>query len=452
MKRFSIFLLDTLLLYGALLLTLFLRYPGRFSAQYGYHDVPFFIIFGIWLLVFYIANLYNVREFRNTIHFYTLLFRAISIASVIALSFFYLIPYFGIAPKTNLAIFIAISSALLLLHRWLFNKVIETKFRKPTLIVGLNNQSLELARFINSHPSLGYLVKTIVDVSKENLKVMPISQESFRIVSGSDGLEQIIEEEGITTVVIGPEAYPMPRVIEIFYRSLGKKISFYNLAEFYERLTGRVPLGGISQILFLENLTEGSKRLYEISKRIIDIIWASILGIFSLILLPFIALVIRLDSPGPIFYRQTRVGQKGKIFSMLKYRTMVKDAEVKTGAVWAKDNDTRVTSVGRFLRKTRLDEIPQIWNIFKGEMSLVGPRAERPEFHDVLKNEVPFYEERYLIKPGLTGLAQISGRSDLSFEDEVKLDSYYIENWSLLFDMAILVRTPLAVLRNRKAE
>ena len=188
-----------------------------------------------------------------------------------------------------------------------------------------------------------------------------------------------------------------------------------------------VLLGSINQIWFLENLGEARKKTFEIAKRVGDLILAAIFGVVSLIFYPFIILLIKVSSSGPILYRQERVGQAGKTFEIIKFRTMIKNAEQKTGAVWAIDNDPRVTAVGRFLRKTRLDEIPQLWNILRGEMSFVGPRAERPEFHELLQKNVPFYEERYLIKPGLTGWAQINFRYGSSVEDaeeKLKYDLY----------------------------
>lgn len=429
MKRFSLFLLDIAVLFGSLIITLLIRYDDEFVRQYHFHLTPFGIIFGLWLIIFYIANLYDFREFRNTLHFYSLLLQTIIIASMISVAFFYLIPAFGITPKTNLFIFIVISSALLALSRWLFNVIVETKFRKSLVIVGLNEQALELARFIEEHPALGYNLRHMIDIDSD----VEASQVS-----------QIIHNEKIDTIVISPEAYRIPDIIDTFYKSLEQKIKFYNLATFYERLTGQVPLGSINQIWFLENLSEGTRSGYEIVKRTLDIIFAFIFGAVSLVFYPFIILVIKLSSPGPVFYIQKRIGGRGKIFKMVKFRTMIADAEKNSGAVWAADGDGRVTAVGKFLRRTRIDELPQIWNILKGEMSLVGPRAERPEFHSLLKKEVPFYEERYLTKPGLSGWAQINFRYGSSVKDaaeKLKYDLFYIKNRSLILDVGIVLKT-----------
>ena len=145
-----------------------------------------------------------------------------------------------------------------------------------------------------------------------------------------------------------------------------------------------------------------------------------------------------------VFYKQKRVGQAGKVFEIIKFRTMVANAEASTGAVWASTDDTRVTPFGRFLRRTRLDELPQFWTVIAGHISLVGPRAERPEFHELLKKEVPFYEERYLIKPGLTGWAQINypyGSSVADAAEKLKYDLYYIKNRSFALDVGIILKT-----------
>ncbi|MEK7645676.1 MAG: sugar transferase [Patescibacteria group bacterium] len=426
MRKTTLLFVDIALLYGSLLMMLALRYQGNIAENYPIHFLPFTIIFVIWLIIFYIVNLYDPRALRNTIFFYSRLFEAIIAATVISTSFFYLIPLFGIAPKTNLALFIVIFAVLEFGWRSLFNSIIETKFKKLILIVGDNDQAQELAVFIKDNPQLGYTVKEIIG----------IQQTAY--------LSKAIATPNLDTIVIGPNAYQIPEIRDIFYKALGRKINFYSLATFYERLTGRVPLDAIDQIWFLENLSEGNKRAYETFKRCGDIVFGLIFGIISLIFYPFVIIAVQLGSPGPLFYTQTRIGRLGKSFKMIKFRTMILNAEASTGAVWAQDGDQRVTGIGKFLRRTRIDELPQLWNIIKGEMSLVGPRAERPEFHETLKQEVPFYEERYLIKPGLSGWAQINypyGASIKDAAEKLKYDLYYIKNRSFLLDLGIILKT-----------
>ena len=437
MKKITLFLLDLIVLYASLIITLFIRYRGNtkeFNALFEPHLTSFSVIFIVWLVVFYIAGLYDQRNFRNTAQFYSGFFRTISVAGAISVIFFYLIPIFGITPKTNLFIFIVIFTLLESANRYLFNNVAEKKFKKPMLIVGASSQAVELAKFIKENPQLGYDLKQVVDTQ----------------TTGTEELRQLILNNKINTAIIGPEAYQAPEIINVFYNSLEHKITFYGLASFYERFTGRVPLGVIDQVWFLENLSEGNKRAYELAKRASDVIFALILGAFSLIFYPFVVAIVKIDSKGSVFYKQKRVGQLGRIFSMLKFRTMRQDAEKTTGAVWAADNDPRITQIGKFLRKTRIDELPQLWNILKGEMSLIGPRAERPEFHEILKKEIPFYEERYLIKPGLSGWAQINFRYGSSIQDaaeKLQYDLYYIKNRSLMLDLGIPLKTPRIALK-----
>lgn len=427
MKKFSIFLSDILILYASLILTLLIRYPDNFQVQYQLHLFPFSLIFISWLLVFYIANLYEPKLLRNNVHFYSALFQTIIIAATVSVLFFYLIPLYGITPRTNLLIFLVIFTGLEFASRSLLNNIFQKSFKKSVLIIGTNNQSLELDLFIKENPQFGYEIKSVMDISSDKIK----------------DIHTIIQEEKIDTIVLSPEAYQVPEIINIFYKSIEQKIGFMNLASFYERVTGMVPLGSINQIWFLENLNEGNKKAYEMIKRGNDLLFAVVIGLISLLFYPFIILLIKTTSEGPIFYKQKRVGRAGKAFEIIKFRTMKKDAEKDTGAVWASNNDPRITRVGKFMRKTRIDELPQLWNILKGQMAFIGPRAERPEFNESLK-DIPFYEERYLIKPGLSGWAQINFHYGSSIEDaaeKLKYDLYYIKNRSLVLDLGIALKT-----------
>jgi len=441
MKKLGLFISDICLLYGTLVLALYLRYHGHeFDYHYDLHLIPFGIIFVLWLIIFYIANLYEEKSLRNNLDFYSSFYQAILIASGISMLFFYLIPFFGITPKTNLLIFVGLFLAFQTLNRYSWNRLFETGFKKSVLIVGLNPHTLELAKFMMANPQFGYELKYIADVEDNN----SLGLEGVKIIRNIVDMEELVEKDLVDTVIVTPEAYKYSQIIDSFYKSIINKISFYNSVSFYEKLTGRILLGSLNQIWFLENLGEARKKTYEISKRSFDIVFAVIIGVISLIFYPFVILAIKLSSHGPIFYKQKRVGQSGKTFEIVKFRTMVHNAESKTGAVWASSNDPRVTRVGRFLRKTRIDEFPQVLNILRGEMSFVGPRAERPEFQETLQKNVPFYEERYLIKPGLTGWAQINfryGSSIKDAEEKLKYDLYYIKNRSLIFDLGVILKT-----------
>src|SRR3989344_471408 len=285
MKKFLIFFSDIVVLYVSLVLTLLARYPHNFQEQYWTHLYPFSLIFILWLLVFYIANLYEPKLLRNSIHFYSAIFQTITITAAISVLFFYLIPLYGITPRTNLLIFVAIFSGLEFVNRYTSNNILQKGFKKSVLIVGTNAQSLELDLFIKENPQLGYEVKSVIDISSDKLK----------------DISHTIREEKIDTIVLSPEAYQVPEIINIFYKSLEQKVGFMNLASFYELLTGMVPLGAINQIWFLENLNEGNKRAYEIIKRGNDLAFAIVLGLVSILFYPFIILLIKATSEGPVF-------------------------------------------------------------------------------------------------------------------------------------------------------
>ncbi len=433
MKKFLIFTSDAFILYASLVATVWVRYPKDFERQYWIHLYPFGLIFVLWLLVFYIANLYEPKLLRNNLRFYSTLFQAITISGIISVLFFYLIPLYGITPKTNLLLFAGIFFGLEFLSRFTSNNIIQKGFKKSVLIVGTNNQSLELNLYLKENPQIGYEIKSIIDLSSDKI------QE----------INKIIAEEKIDTIILSPEAYKIPKIINIFYKSLEQKVSFMNLASFYEHVTGMVPLEAIGQIWFLENLNEGNKRAYEMMKRVSDLIFAFLIGIVSLLFYPLIFILIKTTSPGPIFYRQKRIGQAGKIFKIIKFRTMSQDAEKTTGAVWAISDDPRITKIGKFMRRARLDELPQIWNILKGEMSFIGPRPERPSFVEKLREKIPFYDLRVCVRPGITGWAQIRypyGASEEDALEKLKYDLYYIKNWSFFFDILILFETIKVVL------
>jgi exopolysaccharide biosynthesis polyprenyl glycosylphosphotransferase len=216
-----------------------------------------------------------------------------------------------------------------------------------------------------------------------------------------------------------------------------------NLSTFYEQVLSEVPLSHLEPNWFLFADLKHYREAQLIMKRAIDIVGSNLGLLLTLPFWPIVALLIKLDSPGPVFYSQQRVGLNGRIFWLHKFRTMREEAE-QDGHVWATQNDPRVTWIGWYLRKTRIDELPQLWNILLGHMSIVGPRPERPEFVEELGEQIRFYHERHLIKPGLTGWAQINYRYGASVEDskrKLQLDLWYLKHMSLELDLSILLRT-----------
>ncbi|HMK56824.1 MAG TPA: TIGR03013 family XrtA/PEP-CTERM system glycosyltransferase [Dissulfurispiraceae bacterium] len=231
-------------------------------------------------------------------------------------------------------------------------------------------------------------------------------------------------------------------------------IEIVDAPSFYEEVMGKMLIENITPGWFI--FADGFKlsRSVKLIKRLLDIVLASMGLLVSSPLFPIIALLIKINSDGPVFYRQMRVGESGKNFWLIKFRTMKQDAESKTGAVWAQKNDNRITKVGSVLRKTRLDELPQFINVLKGEMSFIGPRPERPEFVENLTKIIPYYANRHFVKPGITGWAQTRYRYGASKEDsleKLRYDLYYIKNLNPLLDMAILIDTVKVVLFGKGA-
>jgi exopolysaccharide biosynthesis polyprenyl glycosylphosphotransferase len=235
-----------------------------------------------------------------------------------------------------------------------------------------------------------------------------------------------------------------------FVDSRGCRPAIVSGAEKVELLLGRIPMELASQDKWLARLgrMRSLNRGFACAKRTLDLTFSLTIGLIVLPLLPLIALAIKLDSRGPVLYSQTRVGLEGKSFRIFKFRTMRQDAEAN-GAVWAQERDPRITGVGRFMRLTRIDELPQVWNVIRGEMSVVGPRPERPEFTEILAREIPGYNLRHTVKPGLTGWAQVRYRYTNSIRDtraKVEYDLYYVKHLSLAMDLKILLKTVKVVL------
>lgn len=444
MRKFTLLVGDILLLYLSLALTIWIRY-GKLSQELWFrHLWPFSVVFLVWVIVFFINGLYEINKVRNGFKFYGQLVQNLILNALLAAAFFYLIlgHFTTLRPQTVLIILLLIFTALFLIWRKLFYKLISSeKLGNNLAIVGVSDESLVLAQEIITNPQLGYKLKLILNPDSS-----PIP-EKFQIVSSSKDIadlkNQLIKYKINTVVAVSNPRYS-PEVARYLFESIELKIQYFNLTDFYEKITGKIPISSLERNWFLENISQKNKQWLLVTKRFVDLFFAVFFGLISLvIIIPFLSLAIKLESQGPLIYKQKRVGLNGKIFTVYKFRSMAQDAE-KNGAQWSQAGDQRITRVGRFIRKTRLDEIPQFFNIIKGNMSFVGPRPERPEFVEQLKKEIPFYNERHLIKPGLSGWAQINYPYGASVEDakeKLKYDLFYIKNQSLALDISIILKT-----------
>jgi len=436
-KSTLLFLGDIVLLYLVLSAVLILRYSGDFTGHiWNQHFWPFTIMFAAWLVVFYISGLYDNRNNKNDINFYSLVFKTILINAGVGVVYFYI--FFGrlftIRPMWVFVVYLIIFSFVFLLWRRLYNQLTLTDaFLQNVFFIGNGKELNEFIEELKRKPYLGYRVVDHLVVDKGESE--PVKNLD---------LTQVLKDKNIDIVVTSLDMHRIPEIVSQFYKNLFLGIRYYDFPTFYERVTGKVPVTTIGQLWFLENLSERDKNVYESFKRITDVSASILIGLVAALLTPFIALAIKLDSKGPVLFLQKRVGKGGKPFLAMKFRSMVTGAD-HNGPQWTRKNDSRITRLGIFLRKTKLDEIPQLINVLKGEMSFIGPRPEQVEFVENLTKKVPYYNERHLVKPGLTGWAQVNlplgGASEEDTLQKLQHDLYYIKHRSVFFDLGVLLKT-----------
>ncbi|MBD3378162.1 undecaprenyl-phosphate glucose phosphotransferase [candidate division KSB1 bacterium] len=319
--------------------------------------------------------------------------------------------------------------------------------QRNAVIIGWNKKARKMADRIAQYPALGYRVVGFItpenEVPQEKHKDLPV-------LGRLRDLERLIPKHEIEQVILSLGRMPHKKVLGIISQLEDLPVSIKIEPDLYSIVTGQARTQQIYGFPLIEIQPQLLPPWERKTKRLMDVA----VSLFSLlIMLPvflLLAILIKIDSSGPVFFTQKRMGKNGKIFKIYKFRTMVKNAEKLTGPVWAGQKDPRITRMGRFLRKTRLDEFPQLINVLFGDMSLVGPRPERPYFVNRLKRQFPFYTRRLRVKPGITGWAQVKGKYDTTIEEgkeKLEYDLYYIENMSLRMDIRILLYTISVVLR-----
>ncbi|MBI2022984.1 exopolysaccharide biosynthesis polyprenyl glycosylphosphotransferase [Candidatus Giovannonibacteria bacterium] len=433
LKKLILFFGDVAILYFSLFAALALRYgpldmqSDSITSAWKTHQIPFLWIYAIWILVFYSAGMYDWEKFTPSRRYYTgrVVLNSMLANFAIAIALFYSIRSFSITPKTNLILVSIISAGLLWAWRTLFLHIISKGAKIKVIFFGSTEETKWFADYVNQNPSLGYKIE---------------------VVTAEEDIRNALKKKPADLIVVEPNALENKELVKMFYEVLPMGISIMNFAEFHEHLTGKVPTSLITESWFLENLMELNKQSFETMKRGIDIIGGAVILAITFLFYPIVGLFIILDSEGPVLFRQARAGKNGKAFSLVKFRSMVKGAEEISGLKESSGGkkDARITRVGKILRKIYIDELPQVINIIKGEMSFVGPRPERPEFVKVLKTKVPYYDMRLLVRPGITGWAQISMKNDASVEDapeKLQYDLYYIKNRTITMDLAIMLKT-----------
>ncbi len=400
----------------------------------------------IWLWIFRRFGLYDTRRKISSIDQSFIIFKAVSLGtfSIMAITFLYRdFSYSRLVIVYNwiISLFMIIGTRTLLksVHLWMFQHGVEVR---RTLIVGANNTAKTLIRKIKKY-NLDYQIIGLID---NNTEVEGYDFEGIKILGPLDSIGLYAKGKNINEIIFTLPSSLHERIFEIIRQCDGLDINFSMVPDFYEILKGKTSIGEIHGIPLI-GLKEVSLNDFDrVVKRVLDIIFSFIFLLLFSPLFVIFAIIIKMECPGSVFFRQKRVGMDRKNFILYKFRSMRQSTKNKAARVWTKQDDPRRTKFGAFLRRWSFDELPQLWNVLRGDMSLVGPRPERPHFVREFKSRIPNYMERHKVKSGITGWSQINGlRGDTSIEERTKYDLYYIENWSLWFDLKIVLMTIFSI-------
>ena len=457
-RRIVLLALDVLMLLAGALTTIALwsaRLGVPFISQLNLFNMKWMgLMATLWLGLTAANNLYSPRVAGHP----WLLVRRLVTVALLVLAFYllvYFVSYPGSAPRYTALVFAIAASIFATLGRIAYLLLLGGRhFRRRALVVGADERTVTLVRTLLADLSATYVIVGFVDRS---MGVVGSQVTGLPVLGTPDDLPRLVGELGITDVVLGPTGGRGEGTVRPILDCYERGVAIIPGERLYEEITGRIPLELMGdqweRVLPLGHLGHGG--LYGMTKRCLDLIMALVgLSIFA-ILFPVAALAVFLESGSPIFYRQARVGFGGRIFQLIKLRTMVRDAEAGGAAVWATANDPRVTWVGRILRALMVDEFPQFYNVLKGDMSMVGPRPERPELVADLEKHIPLYRTRHSVRPGMAGWALVNAGYGRSVSDalvKLQYDLYYIKHQSLYLDLLIILKTIGRALLFRRAE
>ena len=401
----------------------------------------------------YYTDLYDLRRLGDRRELFTRLLQALAPASFILAALYFWFPALVIGRGVFLIAAILVVVFVIgwrIAFEWTSGHIAP---RERLLLVGTNSAAIALAReMYELRHELGVEIVGFVDMDPGRIGAPVINPG---VIGAIEDIPSIVRARNVDRVVVSlAEArgmLPMEKLLDMKLDG----VTFDYLASVYEEYTGKIAVENLRPSWLIFSPGFKKSRVLSAAKRVIDITAAAAGLVIGAPIMVLVAGLIRLTSPGAVLYHQQRVGQYGRIFTLHKFRSMCVDAEKATGPVWAsKEGDARVTSVGRFLRRSRLDELPQLWNVLKGDMSLVGPRPERPEFVAELTRQIPFYRQRHIVRPGLTGWAQVRYTYGASVEDalqKLQYDLFYIKNLSLALDVFIILDTVKTVLLRKGA-
>ncbi|PLX28755.1 hypothetical protein C0581_01175 [Candidatus Parcubacteria bacterium] len=411
----------------------------------------FFFVFLLWIVINYINGLYDLKlihaEDRYKRIFGTALFSFIA-----GVAFFYILPSRNITPKTILILTVILGYLLAAGWRGLYNVLIgDKKLKTRILFLGYTKEVEELLAILKKEPNTGYEACVIIDPEQ---KIKAHDHEHVDVYHNLTALRPSITTKNINTIVTAPHLDEKEDVMREMYELLFWSANIVDLTSFYETITGRIPPATFSESWFIKNIRNTERPVYNKFRRLIDIFSAACFGVIFIILSPILIPSIKYTSKGPIFFKQKRTGKGEVIFWMYKLRTMYalsKDGSAETqGAQFAKKDDERITWIGKFLRKSRLDELPQAWNLLRGDITLIGPRPERPEIVEKLVDQMAYYPLRHTVKPGITGWAAVHQHYTDTLEtslQKLQYDLFYIKNRSFIMDLSIVLKTIRVVLR-----
>jgi exopolysaccharide biosynthesis polyprenyl glycosylphosphotransferase len=457
-RRLVLAVADLLILNGALLAVLALRLDYRLSldtiARAPVYFVVLTVVWAVW------ASFFDCYDLPRTADASRSAWSTAGAALLTGLAYLAIPFYTPHFPASRLSSYLFVGLLTVSVPAWrvLYASVfVQPTFQRRLLVVGAGMSGSELARTLASMPQYGnpyagsgYRIVGFVDDDPARAGT---EVEGVPVLGNRHDLRRLVQEHEIDKVVLAITHTPTirPTLFQALLECREQGVRLEPMASLYERLTGRVPVehAGRNLHVVLPLPDAPLMRAFTAGKRCLDLV-AGVVGLLMLgLIAPGVALANAVWSRGPLFFWQRRVGRGGRQFHLVKFRTMVPDAEAGCGPVWAQENDERATAVGRFLRRTRLDELPQVWNVLKGEMSLVGPRPERPEFVAGLMRQVPFYQARHAVRPGITGWAQVRYRYGASVEDalvKLQYDLYYIKHQSPYLELSILFKTAAVML------
>ena len=439
LRQFAIFCIDLIILFSSVFLTLLFRHFSLpLLENYLVHLLYFLPIIATWLILMYVMDMYNLNKIMVKLKWAIALLFSAFISTLVGFSLFYLF-FSSISPRGFLMLYVAVSFVLLVFWRWIYTIVVKIKKELiHVLFIGYDSILEEIIPHLAKDNYFEYKMVGIFETSKE--LQMRIDHKEW-LLKDKESLLKTLEQNPPDIIIISDDKM-IDENIKLDMFSLMGKYQFILLHDFYEILLRKIPTGSIHDTWVLSNIDITCKHWFFVIKRIFDIIFS--FSVLCIIFIPSIvlAIAIKLTSKGPVFFTQIREGKDGKHFTMIKFRTM--SVEGNTFKPTEK-KDARVTRLGHFLRQSRIDEFPQFINVLKGDMLVVGPRPERPELSSTFKTQVPFYQQRLLIKPGITGWEKVSGVYNYPSVEEtikkVQLDLYYIKNCSILLDLSIFAKT-----------